>query len=90
MLSSINGLIENIFEVEINDTNKRAIGVSFVDLTETDLRGFSGFHWVYINFAHFDCKLYKQRKFPDCNVLVALDVVTLVLHEYAHVRIRQV
>ncbi|XP_037032958.1 uncharacterized protein LOC119071939 [Bradysia coprophila] len=89
VLGSIDCLMENAFNVKVEDTNKREVGASYIDLIKTELRGFSGFDWVYINLGHFDAKRYKHRKSRDCDVLVALDVVTLVIHEYAHVRIRQ-
>lgn len=61
-----------------------------MDTTEAELRGFAGFDYVYINFTHFDTKRYTERKFDDCEVLMGMDIATVVLHEYSHIRIRQV
>lgn len=75
-------------------TNYIPVVVRFVHTKEPDIRGFTGLNEVYLNYGHFNV----QRTCIDCleldetvktNILL-IDIVTCIIHEYAHCRARQV
>lgn len=72
---------------QVFKTKDRGIEVTFVSTAVTTLRGFSGYNTVYINKDHFDEKVNKPQW---SNELVLVDVVTVTVHELAHVRSRKV
>ncbi|XP_037045202.1 uncharacterized protein LOC119080752 isoform X2 [Bradysia coprophila] len=77
-----NRLAEQVFITK--DYN---VVVAFVSTEVMDLRGFSGFNTIYINKNHFDGKVNSPQWSSD---LILIDVVTVTVHELAHVRCRQV
>lgn len=77
------------------ETDDIPVPVKFVYSTQCDLRGFSGIDEIFLNAYYFNKKMadLSAAKIinPDVlNQFIAMDIVTCAIHEYAHVRIRQV
>lgn len=56
------------------------------------MRGFAGVNRVYINYNHFDVKLRDSTEIESdwLRTLIDIDVITLTLHEFGHVKFRKV
>lgn len=64
-----------------------------VSSTLTPLRGFAGIGQIYINYKHFSekrCDLTHLATGVEKDKLILLDIISLAIHEFAHVKIRQV
>lgn len=92
----INRSIKSVFGIEsakINETGKIPVTVEFFESEELQLRGFSGVNQVFVNGKHFQMRILQQsQKLSTAHkeTAVLVDIATVALHEYSHVRIRQV
>lgn len=81
------------FSQRIAETETIPVAVKFVTTKALDLRGFAGINCIYINEKHFKLRMLQlSDKFSDVQkkTAVLIDIATVALHEYSHVRIRQV
>lgn len=79
----------------IEETDSIEVSIEFVDTTEEELRGFAGINCVYINEVYFNLKTFQLQHIAALSAeeienIMLMDVATVTLHEYSHVRIRQV
>lgn len=96
--NTINDLMKRTFGTEysqrIEETDSIKVSIKFVDTREEELRGFAGINCVYINEGCFKLKAFQlhneSQSADDIENILLMDVVTVTLHEYSHVRIRQV
>lgn len=74
------------------------INVQFFSNDMTHLRGFSGINSVYFNKQHFfekrqihESKMKEDVTFRNnVNLMLKIDIIALAIHEFSHVRLRQV
>lgn len=67
------------------------VQVHFVSYDCVDLRGFIGLNELFINASHFLSKISQWRADAELlNLLVKIDLISLVLYQYTHLRLRQV
>lgn len=69
------------------------VDIVYVTYSSPKLRGFSGVNTVYVNEKHFKLTkvCYEDVIDPDVlDMLMQVDIINLVVHEYAHVKFRQV
>lgn len=77
----------------IADTEKTPVSVELFESMAIELRGFAGMNCVHINVNHFKMRMLQlSSKFSTLqrDDAVLIDIATVTLHEYAHIRIRQV
>ncbi|KAG4071921.1 hypothetical protein HA402_006082 [Bradysia odoriphaga] len=95
---SINELLTQSFgkryETRVSTTNFLPVSVKIVHTKEPDIRGFAGMNEIFINFGYFNVQkthinCYELAESLKSNLLL-IDIATCVIHEYAHVRARQV
>ncbi len=70
---------------------KSSIQVHFISIDFPTLRGFAGINELFINENYFSAKISEWKS--DTRLLdsiIKMDLITIALHECAHVRIRQV
>lgn len=78
------------YSERIRQTDAKNVTVHFVNYDVDELRGFSGLNSIFINVSHFNPKMLANKNFVDIENVMKMDIATVSLHEYAHVRIRQV
>lgn len=83
------------YSQRIADTKSIPVAVKIVDTKEDELRGFVAIDCVCINQGHFNLKTFQLNRSTELsntekqNILL-IDIATLTIHEYAHIRARQV
>lgn len=80
------------YAARVSETRSIPVSIVLVTTGESRLRGFSGINQVVINRAYFrveKTKLVESGMVEQDNVLL-IDVATVCIHEYAHIRTRQV
>lgn len=76
---------------EIKKMAKTPIPVHFISIDFPTLRGFSGINELFINESYFSAKISEWKSNTRLlNSITKMDLITIALHECAHVRIRQV
>lgn len=92
----VNEIIDNgvrEYLIPCLNTNENKIDIRFVvELPET-IRGFAGVNTVYVNANHFmqnlnDFRFIKDHEYLD--LIMKVDIITLILHEYSHIKLRKV
>lgn len=82
------------FSKQICETETKLIPVSvrFVATTEFELRGFAGINEIFINSTYFKAEQIKLSlaMLPNKENVILMDILTVVIHVYAHIRARQV
>lgn len=82
----IDSLIQENFDVPNNSIGD--LKVKFISMKCNEIRGFSGINDVFINKDHF-IKKYGTNE-ADLKAVGKMDIITISVHEFAHVRLRQV
>ena len=86
-------LIREIFgpNTEINKQVVSQVQVHLISIDFPTLRGFSGMNELFINEKYFSNKISEWKLNPQqLDPTMKMDLITIGLHECAHVRIRQV
>jgi hypothetical protein len=70
---------------------KFPVQIHFFSLDFPTLRGFFGINELFINENYFLAKISEWKSNARLlDSITKMDLITIALHEYAHVRIRQV
>ncbi|KAG4077183.1 hypothetical protein HA402_016170 [Bradysia odoriphaga] len=92
----INNLIKQSFGEEfakhIGETNSIDVTVKLVATFEFELRGFCGINIIYVNSTYFKNRRFQLglTQLPETDKILVIDILTVVIHEYAHIRARQI
>ncbi|CAF3790133.1 unnamed protein product [Rotaria sp. Silwood1] len=92
IIKLIEDLIHEVFgpNTEIKTMTKYPMQVHFISIDFPTLRGFSGINELFINENHFSAKISEWKSNTRLlDSITQMDLITIALHEYAHVRIRQ-
>lgn len=85
----VDNLIEKYFDhIKVNSPGP--ISVKFFSIRCHALRGFSGLGDIYINETHFHDNFLANEYDERAASISKIDIITIAMHEYAHVRLRQV
>ncbi|XP_037025635.1 uncharacterized protein LOC119067014 isoform X2 [Bradysia coprophila] len=79
--------VHELTDIEYEQTK---VKVTLVESAAAMVRGFAGFHEIFINADHFRQKIDNFKGDTHLLQLVAkIDIISVVLHEYGHIKIRQ-
>ncbi|CAF3533287.1 unnamed protein product [Rotaria socialis] len=92
IIKLIEDLMHEVFgrNTEIKTMTKTPIQVYFISIDFPTLRGFPGLNELLINDNYFSTKIFEWKSNTRLlNSITKMDLITIALHECAHVRIRQ-
>lgn len=70
----------------------KKIEVKFFKGVDSNLRGFAGINTIYLNAYHFQLNEFKYKNLDKelFHIVSKVDIISLAIHEFSHVRLRMV